>query len=452
MKKLIPFILMPFAAAGQDMVLFDDHGHGHTQYQLRNMGGGELLYSGDGETIEVNPVYTIDVDERVRRGFSKQITPPANSARGTLGTPILIPTYLDVVNGTGKGFDDPALGAQRRAALEAVLSYLAGILDNDGTIDIEIRESFFGSPTSNPFAYSAPYYFGGKGFNQPFPVYHLTTGSDPTSAYPDGYMQFNFSDALNYNLNGNSTTGAAQYDFTTVVLHEMMHVLGFTSYIGETGATQAPVTDAFTSFDAFLMDLNKAPLLTVTGSGASAQVTRPITNNLANNQVWFDLGDGVFAPVYSPSPFSGSSLDHFDKSRNPGADYVMHPSLSRGQQFRLLNDHEVTVLGLLGYDVDHSMATAIDNNTEFEGVDGNLYPNPASHQGPVQINIGKVKEQEILVVVYDMMGRQSYSKVILNQGAGPVTAIDPYNNLAPGMYVVVGSTRDELFNQKLVIR
>jgi hypothetical protein len=130
----------------------------------------------------------------------------------------------------------------------------------------------------------------------------------------------------------------------------------------------------------------------------------------------------------------------------------MHPSLSRGQQFRLLNDHEVTVLGLLGYDVDHSMATAIDNNDEFEGVDGNLYPNPASHQGPVQINIGKVKEQEILVVVYDMMGRQSYSKVILNQGAGPVTAIDPYNNLAPGMYVVVGSTRDELFNQKLVIR
>ena len=445
-------MLLPIAAMGQDMVLFDDHGHGMTQYMLRNMGGGNLLYNGDGESIPVNAVYTIDVDERVRRGYSTKVTPPANSARGTLGAPILIPTYLDVYNGTGKGFDDPALGAQRKAALEAVLSYMAGIMDNDGTIDVEIRESFFGSPTTNPFANSAPYYLGGQGFNQPLPVYHLTTGTDPTSAYPDGYIEFNFSDALNYNLNGSIPTAAAQFDFTTVALHELMHVLGFTSYIGETGATQAPVPDAFTSYDAFLMDLNKAPLLTVLGSGTSAQVTRPNAGSLTNGQVWFDLGDGTFAPVYSPSPFNGSSLDHFDSGRNPGADYVMHPSLSRGQQFRLLKDHEVTVLSRLGYDVDHSMATAIDNTDEFEGVNGNLYPNPASHQGPVKINIGKVKEQEILVIVYDMMGRSSYSKVILNQGVGPVTAIDPYNNLAPGMYIVVGSTRDELFNQKLVIR
>jgi hypothetical protein len=57
-----------------------------------------------------------------------------------------------------------------------------------------------------------------------------------------------------------------------------------------------------------------------------------------------------------------------------------------------------------------------------------------------------------LVIVYDMMGRESYSKVILNQGSGPITAIDPYHNLSPGMYIVVGSSNDELFNEKLVIK
>jgi hypothetical protein len=42
--------------------------------------------------------------------------------------------------------------------------------------------------------------------------------------------------------------------------------------------------------------------------------------------------------------------------------------------------------------------------------------------------------------------------VILNKGSGPVTAIDPHNNLTPGMYIVIGSTKDELFNEKLVIK
>jgi hypothetical protein len=63
-----------------------------------------------------------------------------------------------------------------------------------------------------------------------------------------------------------------------------------------------------------------------------------------------------------------------------------------------------------------------------------------------------VDGDEVLVIVYDMMGRESYSKVILNRGAGPLTAIDPHNNLKPGMYIVVGSSNDELFNERLVIR
>ncbi|MFC2176148.1 T9SS type A sorting domain-containing protein [Bacteroidota bacterium] len=85
------------------------------------------------------------------------------------------------------------------------------------------------------------------------------------------------------------------------------------------------------------------------------------------------------------------------------------------------------------------------------GLVSNLYPNPSSVAEGVQINIGKVEAQEILVIVYDMTGRESYSKVILNKGQGPITAIDPYHNLSPGIYLVIGSTKEELFNRKLII-
>lgn len=279
----------------------------------------------------------------------------------------------------------------------------------------------------------------------------MTTGSDPTSAFPDGYIQFNFSDALNYNLNTGSQPSAAQYDFFTVALHEVMHLLGFTSYLNEMGVSAAS-NDVFTSFDGLLFDFNKDPMLTVTASGTSATVSKPSAAILTNDQVWVELGPSQYAPVYSPSSFNGSSLDHLDNGRSSDGEYVMHPSLNRGEAIKYLHQHEGMILQQIGYQVNMSVATSIGDEEAFGEAAGNLYPNPAVSQGKVQINIGKVQDAEILVVVYDMMGRQSYSKVVMNNGPGPVTAIDPYNNLAPGMYIVVGTTKGELFNQKLVIR
>jgi hypothetical protein len=448
------FLSIAFGASAQE-VQFDDQHAADGAVFLQLIDGREVPVNNHGEEIVVNDVFRMNASERVASGFAKSVSQP-ESVMGYRdnGGPTFHLTYLDQVNGTGNGFDDPVLGAQRRNALEAAFAYYASLLEDGGEAEIEIRESFSANPNSNPFGFSAAYYFGSKGFNSPFTKAHIVTGNDPYGSFPDGYLQFNFHPNLNYNYDVNTFPTAQQFDFYTIALHEILHLLGFTSYSNTNGESAAS-PHVYTSFDAYLMDYNKNELFEVAGSGSSTIVSVPEDGDLTNNQVWFELYPGQYAPVFSPDPFNGSSLDHFDNGRSSHGEYLMHPSLSKGDAFKLLHEDEVRVLENLGFTVNYSVATSIDEHLH-EGAPGRvlsgLYPNPAYNTDPISIDLGEFEGDEVLVIVYDMMGRESYSKVILNRGAGPVTAIDPYHNLPAGMYIVIGSSKDELFNEKLVIK
>jgi hypothetical protein len=454
MRYLITLILSSSGlfALAQDVVMMDGNDPKDAAIYLKTVNGTASVVNGHGETIIAHPVFSSDVDERIARGWAQRVDRGGESAngRGADAGPAFNITYLDEVNSTGKGFAEPQFGSLRRSILESAFQYFSESIDDNGEVDIEIRESFEGSPTSNPFAYSASYYFGSVGFNRSFTQQHILSGSDPYPNFPDGYIQFNFHSGMSYAYSRYDMPAAGQFDFYTICLHEIMHLLGFTSYLDAQGNSAAS-PGVFTEFDEQLRDQNKDPLITVTGSGQNAEVIGPVASSLTNSLVWSELESGDFAPVYSPTYFTGSSCDHFNNDRGSG-NYVMHPSLKRGDAFKMLDSEEVTALSGLGYSTDMGMATGLqDHEGPLEEI-GDLYPNPASKEKGVQINVGSQTGKEILVIVFDMLGRESYSKVVVMNQPGPIMAIDPYNHLAPGMYIVVGSTNDELFNQKLVIR
>ena len=438
-------------AFAQDVVMMDGNNPKDDALYLKTVKGSTTLVDGHGHTINAHSVFRTDISERISRGWAKRVDrgEERSISRGADAGPVFNLTYLDVVNSTGKGFADAQKGAQRRATLEAAFQYFSQSIDDEGEVDIEIRESFEGSPSSNPFAYSASYYFGAVGFNRSFTQQHILSGNDPYPDFPDGYIQFNFHSGMSYHFSKHDMPADDQFDFYTIALHEIMHLIGFTSYLDIQGNSAAS-PGVFTEFDELLRDINMDPLITITGSGQSAQVVGPVASLLTNSQVWSELETGGHAPVYSPQYFTGSSCDHFDNSRGNG-NYVMHPSLSRGNAFKLLDGEEVTALTGLGYQMDISMATGLQDQGPLEAI-GNLYPNPARKGNGIEINVGQRSGKEILVIVFDMLGRESYSKVVVQDEPGPVMAIDPYNNLSAGMYIVIGSTDDELFNQKLVIR
>ena len=434
-------------------VRFDNQHHSDGAIYLAVVDGIEIPVDVNGTAIKSNEAFRLNAQEIEERGWGKTIFRSSENGNRNNGGSSFNLIYNDQVNGTGNGFDDPVLGAARRNALESAFEYYSSMIEGFGVADIEIRESFSANPNSNPFGFSASYYFGSKGFNSPFTKAHIVSGNDPYNNFPDGYLQFNFHPNLNYNYSVNENPTNQEFDFYTIALHEILHLLGFTSYATGTGESAAS-PHVYTSFDENLADFNKAELFLLSGSGPSATVSTPNDGVLTNNQVWFELYPGQHAPVYSPAQFNGSSLDHFDNNRSEDGEYLMHPSLSQGDAFKMLHEDEVRVLEKMGYQVNYSVATAIHDHDHHAPakVRSGLYPNPALSSDGIQIDLGDINATEVLVIVHDMMGREAYSKVILNAGSGPVTAIDPHNNLTPGMYIVVGSTKDELFNEKLVIK
>ena len=65
----------------------------------------------------------------------------------------------------------------------------------------------------------------------------------------------------------------------------------------------------------------------------------------------------------------------------------------------------------------------------------------------------KLTGKEILVIVYDILGNELYSKVIVSGFIGDtVTAVDPGSNLKPGIYTVTGTNGNILYQQKLIIQ
>jgi len=83
-----------------------------------------------------------------------------------------------------------------------------------------------------------------------------------------------------------------------------------------------------------------------------------------------------------------------------------------------------------------------------------VYPNPANNDDEIYVNFEGLKPgREILVVVKDVLGNMLYSKVVFSDNQGnALEAVDPYNRLTPGIYLIIGTTKDEIYSKKFIIR
>ena len=108
--------------------------------------------------------------------------------------------------------------------------------------------------------------------------------------------------------------------------------------------------------------------------------------------------------------------------------------------------------------ITYSKVVAVNRNekaaTELEPeIDFTIFPNPSDG---TKVNIKSNEPykpwEEITVTVVDLKGKQYYSKVIITNDKGNFyTAIDPYDRIPIGVYVVIGATNTDYYSQILIV-
>jgi len=81
-----------------------------------------------------------------------------------------------------------------------------------------------------------------------------------------------------------------------------------------------------------------------------------------------------------------------------------------------------------------------------------VYPNPVNQNDPFYMNFSGFGDEEVLVVLRDIQGREFYSKVIITAADNQIVAFDPDQRIPVGTYLVIASSDDQLYTQKLIVK
>ncbi|HSY77438.1 MAG TPA: hypothetical protein VK890_11300, partial [Bacteroidia bacterium] len=312
--------------------------------------------------------------------------------------------YDDLSLATHQGFNDTINGVCYQNTLCEVLNYISTLINCNSvtahggfiTIHVQSWEGAANPPGNfkNALAIGGPQY-GYNGSNWPNAgIYdgktfdHITTGIDPDPNQFDGTLTVNFDGAT---ANGGPFTwacdsgalGHCDYDFYTVMLHEMTHVLGFISNIQVNPVNHLPITGTnnYTLYDWSYLYQSATDLYWNNNSPAwthllGGTMVAPILNavNPIQSNIWtYNINQfgGINSantnqPVYSgESPYemhavSGwdivmSYLSHMDlspcsyttrSSAAPGFQpgYVMEPASFPGDAHRKWTEPEMRIL------------------------------------------------------------------------------------------------------------
>jgi len=172
----------------------------------------------------------------------------------------------------------------------------------------------------------------------------------------DMELRVNSSSSVNWYLGIDGKTPTTQYDLVTVVIHEILHGLGFfdsmstddkLGYYGS-GSLQIPMI-----YDTFVESLSGNKL---TDTLKFLNPSAALRTELTGGQLWFNgpllsnYTSGSRVKLYTPSIFDpGSSISHLDESATLKINALMTPFIDRGEAIHDPGKLTFSILGDLGW-------------------------------------------------------------------------------------------------------
>lgn len=238
---------------------------------------------------------------------------------------------------------------ERRAALNASAAYMARyfLVRVPVTLQYDVTgfDDFDTDLLAQAYSENASYE---DGFFPTAVQYKILTGEDANGDEADGGIDWNFA----YNWALGDTVGADQFDFRTVMMHELMHSLGFSSRLRPPGENPG---QSWTTFASLIVTSDGRPVF-----GSDFSWDTGFDANLVGGDGGLYLGGaaavaayGRYVPLYTPDPWSsGSSGSHLDDDTFSGVyKLLMTAHVNAGPGVRVLSPIELGILEDMGYSV-----------------------------------------------------------------------------------------------------
>lgn len=284
--------------------------------------------------------------------------------------------YPGPISANGIGFEDPIMGAARRTALTNAGQQLGALFENDATVVIDVTSVIdpnggLAQAGSQLVLNANTPIFGGDEVVRN----KILTGVDLNGSEVDGTLEVNWFN--NFEISANpADVDATEFDFYSLIAHELTHALGFSSQITQAGNDlfgRAPgQIGTWSRYDGFLQDavgnsvLDGNGVLNITtwnntSTGGSSVVGAGL---FFGGPTAVGLNGGSRVGLFTPSPWQdGSSVSHLDDSNAAYAGMLMLSATTAGPGPRNYSIIEEGIMIDLGYTfANNLLVTPTDNH------------------------------------------------------------------------------------------
>ena len=239
-----------------------------------------------------------------------------------------------------------------------------------------------------------------------------------------------FSSTFPFYFGTDGNTPGGQYDFVSVVLHEVGHGLGIAGFgRQENGLGALRLSQIYSSiWDQYIENGSNTSILNYTDPSV-ALLGQFTGGNLFSNGPETTAQNGNVNPeTYAPNPFQdGSSYSHWDETTYPAgnANSLMTPNIGAGEA---IHDPGKITLGFMQDMFWTICGNLLSTDDTFISSDLTYYPNPVKDN----ITITALNQNRIQKVkIFDMLGKK-----IIETNPNNVKSILNLSSLENGIYIV----------------